>query len=198
MKRIAITGGIGAGKTAATDYLGSRGFSVVDADVIAHQVTEPGRPAWQALRDAFGDAVLNPDSTLNRAFVAQIVFHDPAALRRLNLITHGQIGLEMLRQLDEASGDVVFIALPLFRPEHRDLMALDEVWSVQASPEVAVERLVVHRHFSEDDAVARLANQITNEQRAAIVDHVIWNDGSVEELHEKLDEHLRRLGSGRG
>ncbi len=198
MKRIAIAGGIGAGKSEATRYLGGLGFSVIDADEVARDVVRPGEPAWRALRDAFGDAVIRSDSTLDREFLAQVVFKDPTALRRLNNITHEHIGVEIAHALHGASGAAVFIALPLFRPEHREIFALDEVWAVQASPETALSRLVTYRAMSEDDARARLASQMTNERRAQIVDHVIWNDTTIGELHDKLDAQLRRSGLSNG
>jgi dephospho-CoA kinase len=198
MKRIAIAGGIGAGKTAATDRLAALNFAIVDADEVARRVTDIGAPAWQALHDAFGDAALDEDKSLDRAFMAEIVFHDPSALKRLNQITHGHILNEIVRQLDEAKGPAVFVALPLFRAELREILTLDEVWSVQSSPEVAVDRLIKYRSFSERDARARLASQIINEERSSLVDHVIWNDGTLEELYEQLDVQLHRLGLSRG
>jgi dephospho-CoA kinase len=198
VRKIVIAGGIGAGKTAVTHRVAAQGFDVVDADVIAHQVTAPGRPAWRALRDAFGDAVLTPDGALDRAFVADVVFHDPSALRRLNHITHGHIGAEIVRQIEKATSGAVFIALPLFRPEHRELFQVDEVWAVLADPEVAVRRLCTHRGFTESDARARIANQMSNEERAAIVDRVIWNNGTLEQLDAHLDGLLREIGLTRG
>lgn len=194
MKRIAIAGGIGAGKTTATNYLVHLGYGVVDADEVARRVVEPGAPAWRALRDAFGDAVLRADLTIDRDFLAQVVFHDKAALRRLNNITHGHIGDEIVRELEATNAKAVFVALPLFRPEHRAVFKLDEVWSVQARSEVALSRLVQHRGLTEDDARARLANQISNEDRSAIVDDVIWNDGTIDELSAKIDAQLRHSG----
>ena len=110
VKRIAITGGIGAGKTAVTGRLQELGYDVVDADVIARSVTDKGTPAWQALCDAFGRAVLDDRGEIDRAFLAEVVFNDPTALRRLNHITHGRIGVEMVRQLDAASGEAAFVA----------------------------------------------------------------------------------------
>jgi dephospho-CoA kinase len=198
VKRIVIAGGIGAGKSAAAAYLRSLGWPVVDADEIAHEVTQPGLPAFVALRDAFGDAILHPDGTLDRAFLAELVFHDHSALRRLNDITHGVIGAEMQRQLDGATGSAVFVALPLFRPEHRDLLHLDDVWAVLVLPETALERLQELRGFSLKDAQARLNNQMSNVQRLAIVDRVIWNEGSLDELYASLDKALRESGLERG
>src|SRR5271170_7026235 len=108
VKRIVIAGGIGAGKSAVAQRLRDLGFSVVDADDVAHDVTSPGSPTLAALVDAFGSAVLEPNGSLDREFVAEVVFHDASALRRLNAITHGPIGVEIARRLDTAEGDAVF------------------------------------------------------------------------------------------
>ena len=193
-----IAGGIGAGKTAVTDWLRARGFVVVDADLVAHDVVEPGRPALRALRDAFGDAVLDAQGRLDRAFVADVVFHDPTALRRLNAITHGYIGIEIARQLSETRGRGVFIALPLYRPEHRDLFGVDEVWAVQVEPETAVARLVDGRGFTEADARARLEIQMTNDERERLADRLIPNEGNLEELHAHLERQLTESGLNDG
>lgn len=198
MKRIAIAGGIGAGKTVVTNRLRDLGFEVVDADVVAHGVTARGTPAWQALRDAFGDAVLAADGSLDHHFVADVVFHDPSALRRLNSITHARIGIEIIRQLDRATGEVVFLAIPLFRSEHRAAFSLDETWAVLATPDTSLRRLAQERGFKEGDAQARMANQMSNEERASIVDRVIWNEGTLVELFEQLDEVLRESSLVRG
>lgn len=189
-----MAGGIGAGKSTVTDYLGRRGFAVIDADEVAHLVVEPERPAWRALRDAFGDAVLAADRTIDRAFLAEVVFHDPTALTRLNRITHGHIGAEIRARLDHADGAAVFVALPLFRVEHRELFALTRVWGVLASPEVALARLVSSRGLDERDARARLASQPSNDERLACVDDVIWNEGTKDELYGRVDELLADRG----
>ena len=198
VKRIAIAGGIGAGKTAVSDRLATLGYEVIDADAVAHEVTVRGGPVWQAMRDAFGDGVLGPDGSLDRAFVAEIVFHDATALRRLNRITHGPIGVEIARRLDGAAGAVCFVALPLFRPEHRVVFSLDEAWAVLASPEVSLRRLREQRGFTEVDARARLASQMSNEERTALVDRTIWNEGSLDELHASVDRALVESGVAHG
>jgi dephospho-CoA kinase len=198
VKRIAVAGGIGAGKSTVTARLAALGWPVVDADVIARAVTARGTPAWRALRDAFGEAVLDEHGEIDRPFLADVVFHDASALARLNGITHGPIGAETLRQLDAAEGPAVFVAIPLFRPGHRELLALDSVWAVQASPSTAIARLCHGRGFSEADARARLANQMTNEELAAIVDRVIWNEGTMAELYAQVDAALVEEGLASG
>jgi dephospho-CoA kinase len=198
VKRIVIAGGIGAGKSAVGDRLRSLGFTVVDADDVAHDVTKPGSPTLSALVDAFGSAVLDETGSLDRAFVAEVVFHDPSALRRLNAITHPAIGVEIAQRLDEADGEAAFAAIPLFRVEHRTAFALDAVWSVQVAPETAIRRLVDGRGFSEADARARLANQMSNDERAALADRVVWNEGTLDDLYAELDVALSEEGLARG
>jgi dephospho-CoA kinase len=194
VKRVVVAGGIGAGKSAVASRLEDLGWPVIDADVIARNVVAKGQPAWLALRDAFGAAILDENEEIDRKFVADVVFHDASALKRLNHITHGYIGQGLVRALDEASGNAAFVAIPLFRPEHRVALNIDEAWAVEVEPATAVERLVAHRGFSEEDAKARIAAQMTNEERAAIVDRVIWNEGSLEDLYLQLDAALDDLG----
>jgi len=194
MKRIAIAGGIGAGKSLACDFLVKIGFSVIDSDDVAHQIVEPGKPAWQAIRDAFGDSVLQPDQSINREFLAKIVFSNDSARNRLNSITHPAIGFEVLRQIEACTTPAVFIALPLFRVEHRQIFSLDSAWAVLVSPEIAKKRLVEHRGFSENDAQARIDTQVSNEVRSSIVDKVIWNEGTPAELEQGLNEALASEG----
>lgn len=191
--RVALAGGIGSGKSAAAAYLRDRGFAVVDADVVAREVVRPGEPAWRALVDAFGAAVLDADGAIDRAFLARVVFTDASARRRVEAITHPRIGEALARHLDAATGDVAFVALPLFRPEHRALLRLDAAWALEVSPATALARLEGERGMSDEDARSRIAAQMTNEERRAIVDRVIVNEGTLEDLHRALDAALEDL-----
>ena len=198
MKRIAIAGGIGAGKSLTCDFIVKQGFSVIDSDDVAHQIVEPGKAAWQAIRDAFGDSVLKSDQTIDREFLAKIIFSNDSARNRLNSITHPAIGIEIIRQIEACTTPAVFIALPLYRSEHRQIFSLDSAWAVLVSPEIAKKRLVEHRGFSESDAQARIDTQVSNEIRSSIVDRVIWNEGSTEDLHNSVNEALLSEGLLRG
>jgi dephospho-CoA kinase len=194
VKRIAVTGGIGAGKSTVVAHLRSRGIVAVDADEVYHELVGRGSLLLHTLVDAFGSAVLTPDGDLDRRFLATVVFNDATALARLDAITHPPIGREMRRQLDAASGDVVVAALPLFRHAHRESLALDEVWSIQVSPPIAVDRLVDQRGMTDGEARARLASQVSNDERAALADEVIWNNTDRESLRQRVDELLRERG----
>lgn len=189
-----MTGGIGAGKTVVTERLRERGVAVIDADQVAHDVTAPGTPAYQALRDAFGDAILAPTREIDRPFLAAVVFHDAWALRRLNRITHGPIGEEIGRRLAALDAPVAAVALPLFRPEHREAFGFTEVWAVQVPVDLAVRRLVDGRGYREEEARARLAAQVTNEEREAMVDRVVWNTGTLDKLYRAVDELVVESG----
>lgn len=166
----------------------------IDADEVYAQLVDRGQPLLSTLVDAFGSAIITPDGELDRPFLASIVFADPTALTRLDAITHPLVGREMRRQLDAAAGPAVFAALPLFRPEHRESLALDEVWSVQVAPDIAVQRLVEQRAMSESDARARIASQMSNSEREALVDEVIWNNTDRGALTDRVDELLRERG----
>ena len=194
MRRVAVAGGIGAGKSAVGARLVALGFVVIDADGVARAVVAKGEPAWVALRDAFGTAVLDDDGEIDRRFLADVVFHDESALRRLNSITHGYIGEVISRELDDAEGRAAFVLLPLYRPEHRATFHLDEVWAVLVSPATALERLRTLRDYDEADARARLEAQMSNEERLALADRAIWNEGTLDDLYRELDAALADSG----
>lgn len=166
---------------------------MIDADVVARKVVEKGEPAWIALRDAFGTAVLTFEGDIDRKFLADVVFHDASALRRLNNITHGYIAAEIVAELSDATGLAVFVALPLYRSEHREAFGFDETWAIQVDPTVAFQRLTSLRGLEAEDALSRLAVQMDNDSRAVIVDRVIWNDGTIDDLYGSLDVALEEL-----
>lgn len=195
MPRVAVIGGIGAGKSAVTEHLATRGAIIVDADVVARDVVAPGQPALAQLRDAFGDAILHPDGTLDREFVAAVVFHDASALARLNRITHAAIGTEIVRRLATTRPeDLTVVAVPLYRAEHREIFGLNEVWCVWAEPADARRRLVQMRHMDPTDADARLAHQAPPGRGRDLADVVIHNAGTLVDLHTRVDAVLAERG----
>lgn len=192
--RLGIAGGIGSGKSALCEVLQRAGVVVLDADHIAREVVEPGEPAWRALVDAFGQSVLTGDGAIDRQFLADVAFPHPPTLRRLNAITHGIIGLTIIERLSNLKDRNAAVALPLFRPEHRTLFQLTEVWGIEVNPEEAVRRLTTYRGFSVTDARARIESQISNDQRSRIVDVVIDNNGTLDEFETKIMTLIRDRG----
>ncbi|MDA8057986.1 MAG: dephospho-CoA kinase [Actinomycetota bacterium] len=187
---IGLTGGIGSGKSTVARLLVEHGAALVDADQIAREVVEPGRPAHRALLQRFGTDIVTADGTIDRPALAARVFGDPVALADLNAITHPVIGAELLarRNAAAARGGVVVVDIPLLRDEHRRALELALVVVVDVPTEVAVERLVSQRGMDRTDAEARVAAQADRATRLAQADIVVDNVASPEDLRQRVDQ----------
>lgn len=191
---VGLTGSIGSGKSTVSAMLALKGARIVDGDMIARELQEPGTPTLALLVDEFGD-ILNADGSLDRARLAGIVFADAERLAALNAIMRPAIA-EAVQQRIEANRDasVVVLDMPLLvENPRRDLAA---IVVVDVDPETAVRRLVYHRGMAEADARARLAAQATREDRLAAADFVIDNGGTLEALGPQVDrvwEWMQRL-----
>ncbi|WP_043807485.1 dephospho-CoA kinase [Rhodococcus triatomae] len=189
MLRIGLTGGIGAGKSTVSRILGDLGAVVVDADLIAREVVEPGTPGLAALADEFGPEILLPDGKLDRAALAAKAFGDDAARGRLNGILHPLIGARTAALVEAAPADsVVLQDIPLL-VEGRMGAMFNLVVVVHVDVAERVRRLVELRGMEESDARARIAAQATDEQRRAAAD--VWLDNSGSE--DSLDPAVKAL-----
>lgn len=196
---VGLTGGIGSGKSTVSAGLVARGAVLVDADAIARELQQPGRPVFTAMVERFGAGIVAPDGSLDRAAVAAIVFSDEQALRDLNRIVHPEVGAAIAAAVREQAGTdhVVVLDIPLLT-EGRDREGepryrMQAVLVVDCPVEIAVRRLVEHRGFTEADARARLANQAGREERLALADFVIDNSGSLDQLDRQIDDAWRWL-----
>lgn len=186
MLLIGLTGGIGSGKSTVSSLLAKRGAIVIDADAIVHELQAPGQPVLAEMVDAFGTQILRDDGTLDRQVVADLVFNDDDALRRLNGIVHPAVGHEIAHRMEQAAGTgaVVILDVPLLVESGRDDMA--GLLVVDVDPDLAVQRLVAQRGFDEVDARARIARQASREQRLAKADFVIDNSGTPDDLRKQI------------
>lgn len=188
MITIGLTGGIGSGKSTVSSRLAELGAFIVDADLVAREIVEPGQPALAELAEAF-DGVLNPDGTLNRAELARQAFATPEATKKLNAITHPRIRArteELFKQGRESGAEVLVYDMPLLI-ENGEVNKVDHVLVVDAPDELRIERLVQHRGLDEDDARRRIAVQIDRETRLGAADTVLDNSGSFEDLLTQVD-----------
>jgi dephospho-CoA kinase len=190
---IGLTGGIGSGKSTVSARLAELGAVVIDADAITKELQQSGTEVFGAMVDRFGTGIVAADGTLDRQAVADIVFADADALADLNAIVHPAVGLEIARRMEAEAGTdhVVVLDVPLLVESGRsDLAALVVV---DVDPEVAVRRLVEQRGMREDDARARMARQVSREERLSRADHVLDNSGSIDELRAQVDALWEKL-----
>ncbi|WP_405661360.1 dephospho-CoA kinase [Streptomyces sp. NBC_01166] len=191
MLKVGLTGGIGAGKSEVSRLLARYGAVLIDADRIAREVVEPGTPGLTAVVEAFGPGILGADGALNRSALGSIVFADPARLATLNAIVHPLVGARSA-ELERAAGAgaVVVHDVPLLT-ENGLAPVYDLVVVVDAAPGTQLDRLVRLRGMTESDARARMAAQATREERLAVADIVVDNDGPL----EGLEPQVRRVWS---
>ena len=195
MLRVGLTGGIGSGKSTVSALLGAWGAVVIDADQVAREVVEPGTPGLAAVVAEFGTEVLREDGRLDRERLGSVVFNDPERLRALNALVHPLVAARSAELEAAASEDpdaVVVHDVPLLAENHL-AERYDLVLVVDASRQTQLERLVEQRGMTEAEATSRMAAQATREERLAVADLVIDNNGSREALERRVREVWRTL-----
>ncbi len=192
---IGLTGGIGSGKSTVADLLVERGAVLIDADRIVRELQAPGGSVFAGMVERWGDAIVSSDGSLDRQAVAEIVFNDEDELKALNDLVHPAVGEEMKAQREAVLGTdaIVLLDIPLLvradGTSDKDRYAnLSGIVVVDVDTEIAVERLVELRGFSEDDARARMSNQASREDRRAVADVIIDNSGPLGDLDAQVDD----------
>jgi dephospho-CoA kinase len=179
---VGLTGGIGSGKSTASALLAKRGAVIIDADAIVREVQAPGGLAYDGIVERFGAGVVKPDATLDRPALAALVFADAEARADLGKLTHPYVGQVMAERLAD---NVVVLDIPLLT--EKGIYPTAGIIVVDCPVDTAVARLVAHREFGEQDARARVAAQISREERLAIADVVVDNSGSEADLAAEVD-----------
>ena len=195
---VGITGGIGSGKSAVTNRLEALGICVVDADVVARKVVEPGQPALAAIASHFGASVIQEDGSLNRAALRKIVFENPQERQWLEGITHPAIREEIHAQLQAATSPYVVLSSPLLLEAKQNTFA-DVTVVVDVSEQTQLNRTMARDANSAELVQQIMAAQMTREERLKQADIVIDNSTSLEDLHQRVDglhtELLLRAGT---
>ena len=191
MLRVGLTGGIGSGKSEVARRLVAHGAVLIDADLAAREVVVPGSGGLKRIAAAFGDDVLGPDGSLDRARLGEIVFKDPELRAQLNAIVHPLVRQWMLAaertavQAADPPGPIIVHDVPLLA-ESRGKGGFDLVIVVDVPPELQIERLVGQRGMTPDQAGARMNAQASREQRLEVADIVIDNSGSLADLDRRV------------
>jgi dephospho-CoA kinase len=187
---IGLTGGIASGKSTVTSFFRERGIPVIDADILGHRTYDPGTETYQKVVETFGPEVVAPDGTIDRKVLGSKVFGKPDELKKLtDIVWPGirRLASEQLAEFEAAGNDIAVLeAAVLLEAGWEDLV--DEVWVVVVDPEIAVQRLGARNGLDPDAARARIASQLTNEERIARGDVIIENNGTLEELNARIQQ----------
>ena len=198
---VALTGGIGSGKSTVADAFAQLGVNVIDADIIARKVVEPGTPGLNAIAQRFGPQILNKDGTLNRRALREHIFAHAEDKNWLNALLHPQIQQETRRQMQLATSSYILWVVPLL-VENRLSAKADRVLVVDVPKETQIARTMLRDRVSRQHAEHIIAAQATREQRLAVADDVIENMGSpdaiasaVARLHAKYQQLAAQAAS---
>lgn len=196
---VGLTGGIASGKSTVSAMLEKKGAGIIDADRIGHEVILKGAAGYDRLVESFGREILGDDNEISRPRLASKVFGDREKVSLLNSITHPLIGEEIFRRMDgfrkeRGEGAIVILDAPLL-VEAGMIGLVDTVIVVAASPEIQIERLKKDRSMPEDEARKRISSQMDLEEKLAHAGHVIRNEGTVDELEERVEEVWRDITS---
>jgi len=194
MKTFGLTGGIGMGKSVATQFFRERGAQVVDTDELARQLVEPGQPALAEIQAVFGKSMVAPGGRLRRDELAQLVFTEPVARRKLEAILHPRIREGWLAQLEtwrKAEHELAVVVIPLLFETNAE-SNFDKTVCVACSAATQRQRLL-HRGWTPEQIKQRIAAQWPIDQKIARADFVIWTDGSLETHAEQIERIIARL-----
>lgn len=195
MKTIAITGGIGSGKSTVTKYLQERGYIVIDADKMARELTEPGGRAIPYIREHFGSSYILEDGSMDRAKMRDLIFKDFSQKKILEEGTTKVVLDDIENIKDEASKNGVqalFFDIPLLF-ETKTNKEYDQVWVVTANREIRKERVVKRDGIEESIIDLIIGSQSEEDDKIKLSDEVIYNNGTIDELHQSVDKLLETL-----
>jgi len=189
MKIIGLTGGIATGKSQVSSMLSELGAIIIDADIVAREVVQKGLPAWQQIKDEFGQEYLLSNGELNRKKLGKLVFTNPDALAKLNSITHPAIKGRIEDRINNLKAQdfkgVVVVDAALLLETGWETM-VDQVWVVDAPMEKRIERLMIRDNFTRDQALSRINSQMSQQERIAKADKIIYNNSDIDSLREQV------------
>jgi dephospho-CoA kinase len=197
---IGLTGGIGSGKSTVSRMFEALGARVVDADLLAREVVQPGQPAWREIKKVFGPKVINPDQTINRKALADLVFNDPIAIARLNRMTHPRIYKRMRSEVLKGRKEgvpAVILDIPLLL-EAPQPFPLDLTIVVYCPKTLQIKRVRERNKVTREEVKQRLRNQMPIARKRKLADIVIDNRGTVQETRKQVrvlwDRLIKKTG----
>lgn len=194
MRVIGITGGVGAGKSRILDLLKEEyQAEIIQADMVAKELEEPGQPGYESLVEAFGEGILSGDGTIDRDAFARLIFSDDDCLRQVNAIIHPMAWQAVKDRVARSQAELVAVEAALFDEGSREVC--EELWFVDTSKENRIRRLMENRGYSRERALSIMENQPGREVFLALSDRVIDNNGTIEAAQSQIRQILKRQES---
>jgi len=195
---IGLTGGIGSGKTLVSDHFAKLGIAIIDTDIIARQIVEPGHPVLAYLSEEFGDHILNDDGSLNRQALRTIAFSNDESKAKLDAITHPAIRIETIKQIEQASTPYCIVVVPLLRPNSPFIELMQRILVVTANRETKIERVKKRSNLSREEVSRIMDTQLNDSKRLNFANDVINNNGSTKQAYAEVEKlHNRYLDLAR-
>ncbi len=192
MKVVAVTGGIGSGKSRVTAEFKKLGAEVIDADKIGHLIMEPNMPAYYEIIKKFGSDILTDDLHIDRKKLGKIVFSHKDKLEALNEITHKSIYCEIKRRIDQSDKEIVCVEIPLLFNEECPL-DLDMIIGVLADKDIRIDRILKRDKTTKEEAEGRIKSQLPDEVIKSKSDVVLYNNGDIDHLNVQIKRLFAEL-----
>ena len=196
---IGLIGGIGSGKSSVSAILHSLGVEIIDADKVGHEAYTPNSEGWKKVISVFGQDIVGPENEIDRKKLGGIVFSDPSEMEKLNKLMHPIIHnlvQEKIKLLSNQGVKVVVLeAAILIEANWQDLT--DEIWLAKSNQEVVIERVQLRNNFTREEIIKRIQSQMSNDEREKHSDIVIDNNGTIEQLEEKVKTLWQSRVNGR-
>ena len=196
---IGLIGGIGSGKSSVSAILHSLGVEIIDADKVGHEAYTPNSEGWKKVISVFGQDIVGPENEIDRRKLGSIVFSDPSEMEKLNKLMHPIIHNlveEKIKLLSNQGVKVVVLeAAILIEANWQDLT--DEIWLAKSNQEVVIERVQLRNNFTREEIIKRIQSQMSNDEREKHSDIVIDNNGTIEQLEEKVKTLWQSRVNGR-
>lgn len=188
---IGLTGGIGCGKTCATNYFAELGIDIIDTDKIAQELTQPGGAVIDVIKKTFGDALITMSGALDRTKMRELVFSDRTAKQKLEAILHPLIYEEVSRRIKQSKSSYTIVAIPLLfeTTDYREI--IQRILVIDCDEVKQVARTMTRSKLNEQAVRAIMATQVSRQQRLQEADDIIINNDGLDSLHEQI-EHLHQ------